>query len=111
MKLEPTTGINANAIANLSNIVKDVVVQSHDRFQQITSDILWLNVTIHNHSEFYILIRQLEFALLKLIQQIDELLSAIQCMIQGKLPMNLINSTTLHNILRNVSLHLPQGYD
>ena len=109
-KLEPTTVINANAIVKLSTIVKDVVVQSHNILQQITRDILWLNVTIHNHSELYTVIRQLELALLKLIQQIDELLIVIQCMIQGKLSMNLINPTTLYSILRNMSLHLPQGY-
>jgi hypothetical protein len=32
-------------------------------------------------------------------------------MIQGKLPVKLINPTTLHNILRNVSLNLPDGYE
>ena len=30
---------------------------------------------------------------------------------QGKLPVKLINPTTLHNILRNVSLNLPDGYE
>jgi len=29
----------------------------------------------------------------------------------GKLSVNLINPTTLHNILRNVSLQLPEGYE
>jgi len=110
-KLEPTTVINVNAIVNLSNIVKDFVVHSHNMFQQITRDILWLNATIHNHRELCMVIRQLEFALLKLIQQIDELLSAIQCMIQGNLSMNIINPTTLHNILRNMSLHLSESYE
>ena len=32
-------------------------------------------------------------------------------MIQGKLHVKLINPTTLHNILRNVSLNLPDGYE
>jgi hypothetical protein len=29
---------------------------------------------------------------------------------QGKLPITLINPTVLQNILRNVSLHIPEGY-
>jgi len=29
----------------------------------------------------------------------------------GKLPINLINPTALHNILKNVSLHLPENYE
>jgi hypothetical protein len=55
--------------------------------------------------------RQLEFALLQIIQQVDELLEAIQIMIQAKLPVNLTKLTALHNILRNVSLHLPENYE
>ena len=56
-------------------------------------------------------IRPLDFALLRLIEQIDELFEVVQCMIQGKLPVKLINPTALHNILRNVSLQLPDGYE
>ncbi len=67
------TGVEADAIANLSNIVKDVVIRSHDKFKEVTRDILWLNVTIHNQSELYMVIRQLEFALLQLTQQLSEL--------------------------------------
>jgi hypothetical protein len=46
-----------------------------------------------------------------MIQQTDELLTAIQYVMLGKLPLNLINPTTLQNILRNVSLQLPGGFD
>jgi len=59
------------AIANLSIIVKDIVIQSHNRFQQISQDMSWLNVTLRNYSELlvYTVIRQLEFALLQMISQ------------------------------------------
>ena len=60
--LDMMTGVEADAIANLSNIVKDVVIRSHDKFKEVTRDILWLNVTIHNQSELYMVIRQLELA-------------------------------------------------
>ena len=61
------TCVEADAIANLSSIVKDVVMSSHDKFKEVTKDIMWLNVTIRNQSELYMVIRQLEFALLQLI--------------------------------------------
>ena len=38
-------------------------------------------------------------------------MDAIQCILLGKLPVNILNPTTLRNILRNVSLHLPEGYE
>ena len=50
-RLDTATSINAMAIASLSSIVKDIVMQSHDQFQQITHDIVWLNVTLQNYSE------------------------------------------------------------
>jgi hypothetical protein len=72
---------------------------------------MWLNFTLFGHSRIFIAARQLEFTLLHLIQRVDELFAAIQHVIQGKLSVNLINPTTLHDILRNVSLHLPEGYE
>jgi len=46
-----------------------------------------------------------------MIQQVSDLISAVQSVLQGKMPMNLINLTTLQHILRNVSTHLPEGYE
>jgi succinate dehydrogenase hydrophobic anchor subunit len=45
-KLDTVTSVNSHAIANLSGILKDVLIRSDDRFKQITRDILWLNVTM-----------------------------------------------------------------
>jgi hypothetical protein len=56
-------------------------------------------------------VRQLEFAVLQLTQQIDELLAATQSILQGKLPIALVNPAILHNILRNVTLNLPENYE
>jgi len=71
----------------------------------------WLNVTLRNYSELCTVIRHLEFALLQVIYQADELVGAIKCVLQGKLPISLISPTTLQDILRNVSLQLPEGYE
>jgi len=109
-RLDKMTAINADAIANLSSIVKDNTIQSHDKFQQITRDIMWLNVTIYGQSEICMAVTQLEFALLQLTQQVDDLFIAIQCAIQGNLSVKLTDPFTLQNILMNVILQLPDGY-
>ena len=103
-KLDATKEINTNAFANLSNIVKDILIKSHDRLQDISRHVMWLNITFHGKSKLYMAVRQLK---LQLIQQIGELYVATEYMIQGKLPVNFINPTALHNTLRNVSLRLP----
>ena len=102
-KLDAANKINSNAIANLSGIVKKVVIQFHGHSQQLIRYIMWMNITFYDQSNIFLVIRQLEFALLRLIQQLNELFEVVQCMIQGKLPVKLINPTALHNILRNVS--------
>jgi len=61
-------------------------------------------------SALFTAIRQIEFSLLQLTQQLDDLFDAVQCAIQGKLPMKPLKST-LQNILRNVTLFLPRGYE
>ena len=110
-KLDNMATVNADAIANLSTTVKDIVNQSYEKFQQTARDVIWLNYTLHGQSELFTAVRQLEFALLQMIQQVSDLIIAVQSVLQGKLPMNLINPTTLQIILRNVSTHLPEGYE
>ena len=44
--LSTSTKINADAIANLTTALRDQIIQSHDEFKKIATDILWLNVTI-----------------------------------------------------------------
>jgi hypothetical protein len=94
----------------LSNTVKDITVQSNSQFHHVNQDIHWLNFTFHNFNELYNTVRQLEFALLQMVHQTDELIGSLQAVMLGKLPINLINVFALQNILRNVSLQLPEGY-
>jgi len=111
LKLNSIININTDAIVNLSAVVRDAMVQSHEKYKQITRDIMWLNITVFNQSELYMAVRQLEFSLLLLIQQIDELFAAVQSLLQVRQPMSVVNPTTLHGILRNVSLNLPENYE
>jgi hypothetical protein len=95
--------VNTEAVANLSSAVKDFMIRSHDRFYEVTRDIMLLNLTTYNQSAIYMAVRQLEFSLLQLTQLIDSLLAAVQCVLHGKLPLSLIGPSILQGILRNVS--------
>ena len=97
-KLDVATKINSDAIVNLSSIVKDIVIRSYDRYQESKRHMDWLNHTLFDQNILHTSIRQLEFALLLIIQQIDELLGTIQTAMQGKLPLNFINPATLQSI-------------
>ena len=46
-KLSLAAEVNAHTVINLTSIVKDNIVQSHDKFGQIARDLMWLNITIH----------------------------------------------------------------
>jgi hypothetical protein len=63
--------INAEAIANLSNVVKEQMMQSHDQLPNLARDMFWLNATFHTECSVFAVIRQLEFTLMQLIQEID----------------------------------------
>jgi len=56
-------------------------------------------------------VRQLEFILLQLIQQVDEFVWSIQSILGGRFPTTLVNPWILYNILRNVSFQLPENYE
>ena len=42
-KLNSITDINTDAIENLSTVVRDAMVRSHEKYKQVTKDIMWLN--------------------------------------------------------------------
>jgi len=92
----------------MSTIVKNELVQSHDRYVQLTRDVMWLNLTSFNHSALFTAIRELEYALLQLTHQVDELLMAVQYTLSGKLPITIISPNVLHSILRNISFVCPK---
>jgi len=107
--LDLSSRVNSQAISNISTVVKDCIVQSHDRFYELTRD-MWLNLTVYSQSKVYMAVRQLEFPILQLERQVDEL-AAVQYALSGKLPITLINPETLRGILCNISLHLPENYE
>ena len=72
-KLNTAVKIDTEAVTNLSSIIKDIMVQSRERYQQAVRDILWLNITLFEQSEMHTVIRQLEFTLFQLVQKVDDL--------------------------------------
>jgi cell division protein FtsB len=109
--LDTFSRVNTEAIANMSKVVKDFMINAREKFYETNRDIMWLNVTMYSQSEIYMAVRQLEFSILQLSQQIDGLLAAIQFMLHGKMAMTLISPVVLHSILRNISFHLPENYE
>jgi hypothetical protein len=105
------TRINTDAISNMSKIVRNELVQSHNRYVQLTRDVMWLNLTLLNQSALFTVIRELEYALLQLTHQVDTLLNAVQYTLSGKLPITIIGPNVLRSILRNISLCLPETYE
>jgi hypothetical protein len=110
-KLNTAVKIDTEAVANLSSIIKEIMVQSHERYQQVVRDILWLNITFFGQSEMHTVNRQLKFTLFQLVLQIDDLFNVVQCAMHGLLSIKLVNPIVLQNILRNVTLGLPEGYE
>jgi hypothetical protein len=86
------------------------MVQSCDKFHQVTKDIAWFNFTVQGQSTMLTVIRQLEFTLLQLTYQFDNLFDAIHCTIHGKFSIILTDPVILQTILRNVMLQLPEDY-
>ena len=83
-KLGDTESLNTEAIENLSSIVKDSVIQSHGKYQQITQDLIWFNLTFFGQGTTFAVFRQVEFTLLQLTQQLDENFSVLQIAILGQ---------------------------
>jgi len=109
--LGQNTRVNADAIANMSTIVKQELVQAHDRYVELTKEFMWLNLTLFNQSALFTVIRELEFALIQLTHQVDELEMAVQHSLSGKLPMSILSPNILQSILRNISLCLPENHE
>ena len=68
--LDHTVRVNADAILNLSTLLKNEIIQSHDNYQQIIRDNAWLNMTIYNHSVLFFVIRKLSLHYFNLLSKL-----------------------------------------
>ena len=106
-QMESTVKLHHGAIANLSNILKDFAIKSQEKFQKTVSRLQWA-VKLQ---EATAAVRELECSFVQLQMQVDELLGAFQTLTAGRIPVSLIAFNTLHDILENVTLNLPEGYE
>ena len=83
--------LKAHETANLSSVVKVKMIRSHDQFLSIAKDMFWLNASLQVENSMLTVIRHLEYILMQLNQQIDELFDTVQYAILGKLPIKLGN--------------------
>ena len=70
--LDSTVKINAAGIPNLSNIIKDIVIQSNEHYQQLNRDVMWLNLTLFGQSIIFTAVRELEFTLLQVMNCLQQ---------------------------------------
>jgi hypothetical protein len=94
-------------VATLSAARKGIATKVQGDFQEVASKVLRNS----KHIEAAAVIRQLEFALTQLELSTDELMSALQYVQLGKIPLNLISPIMLREMLKNVTLLLLEGYD
>jgi hypothetical protein len=84
------------AISALSEKVKQVMPDTQKWADQSKTVIHWLNSTIYNHTTIFTCIRQLEFAILQMQNEIQHFMMGIECIFLCKLPINLIPPTTAY---------------
>jgi hypothetical protein len=106
-QLDGAVKFNYQAIANLSATLIDIALRTQQKFQETSSK---MELAGH-YREAAIAIRALEFVLTQLELSIEQLLVAMQYVMISKTPVNLVNPVMLQEILRNVSLVLPEGYE
>jgi len=106
-QLDGTVRSNHEAIANLSATLKGIALKTEEGFKKIGS------IQTQNNKEIEAakVIRQLEFALTQLEISIDEFVDAMHYVHLGKTPLNLVSPNTLRELLKNVTLILPEGYE
>jgi hypothetical protein len=94
-------------ISNLTAIVKDYVIKVQYKLQNTVSRLEWLA----KQQQVNTAVISLEFNVMQLEGEIDELFNAFQALGGGKLLISLIIYAKRHSILKNISLALPAGYE
>ena len=106
-QLDCSVKLDHNAIANWSYILKDFALKTQGKFQKTVSRLEWNEKVM----DVITAVRRLEFTLRQLELQVDEFLGAMQVLLLGKIPVNLITFVHLYDILKNATLKLPEGYE
>jgi hypothetical protein len=105
-QLGDTVTFDHQGLVNLSLSVRNFAEDAKSKFQNISSKFDWI-ATLRDVATG---LRKLEFALFRLESYVDGYLEALQSIVAGRIPINIITPAVLQGILKNVSLHLPAGY-
>jgi outer membrane murein-binding lipoprotein Lpp len=106
-QLDGTVRLNNQAKANWSSIFKDFALRTQEKLQKVVSKLEWTLM----QREAANAVKEIESALMQLELDVEELLEAFQTLMMGRIPVNLISFNMLHEILKNVSLSLPEDYE
>ena len=106
-QMDSTVKIEHDAIANWSYILKNFAIKSQEKFQKTVTRLEW----VVKLREATTAVRQLEFSLTQLELQVNELLEAFQMLATGRILPRIIAFSNLQDILKNVTLSLPEGYE
>jgi hypothetical protein len=90
--LDSTVKFNYQVVVNLSATVRQLAENTQATFQEIATK---LDFSIR---QMAMVIRELEFALTQLKISIDELIGAMQSVVLGKIPVNLLTPRVLQYI-------------
>jgi hypothetical protein len=86
-------------------VLKDFATKTQENYLMRVKRVKWA-LELQNTTSA---ISSLKFAFTQLEIQLDNLLSGIQSLLAGRIPISLVSLNTLQQIVNNVTLHLPPG--
>jgi hypothetical protein len=95
------------SVVDMSTAIKDFAVKGKESFQKVVNKLQWNNKL----RAYLALIRQLEFALIRLESNLDQTLVSLQFVLTQLVPANLLLPPVFRSILVNVTLGLPEHFE
>jgi hypothetical protein len=109
--VDESVKFKSEAITNLSTMVNIVAISLNNGLLKMVSEMEWLNNSMINQREAFVVAGQLDFALTQIEFCISEIIHAVEYVMLGKIPINLISPATLCDILENVTLMFPENFE
>jgi hypothetical protein len=98
---------NFQAVNNLSEAIKNVAHKAHEGFQDDAAKLAWSNKEREPGSA----IKEIEYALVSLEANVVELIDTLQFVTLGRIPLNLVKPNILREMLKNITMILPEVYE
>jgi hypothetical protein len=91
----------------LSEALEDVAHKAQEGFQDVAAKLAWSNKQRDAASA----IKEIEYALVRLEANVVDLIDALQFVTLGRIPLNLVKPNMLREMLKNVTMVLPEEYE